>query len=82
MSAITEAEETVLNLPARERGRFAAKLLATLRPAGEDDEAIIAEALRRSEELTNTRNLRSHSTNLIAGCRKDSDGGDLSPKGR
>jgi hypothetical protein len=51
MSTITEAEQIVLNLPLRERGEFAAKLLATLRPIEIDDEAIITEALRRSEEL-------------------------------
>lgn len=53
MSTITEAENIVFNLPLRERGEFAAKLLATLRPDDADDEAIIAEALRRSEELKN-----------------------------
>ncbi|HVF46354.1 MAG TPA: hypothetical protein VNA17_02185 [Pyrinomonadaceae bacterium] len=35
----------------RERGEFAAKLLATLRPSEADEDAIITEAIRRSEEL-------------------------------
>lgn len=51
MSTITEAEQIVMNLPMRERGQFAAKLLATLRPYENDDESIVAEAFRRSEEL-------------------------------
>lgn|GEM_PF-3179453 len=52
MSVVTEAEEILLNLPLRERGEFAVRLLATLRPPEEDGDAIIAEAIRRSEELT------------------------------
>lgn len=51
MSIVAEAEEVVLNLPLRERGEFAARLLASLRPPDADDEAIVAEAIRRSEEL-------------------------------
>jgi len=48
---IAEAEKIVLNLPLRERGEFAAKLLATLRQSNVDEDAIVAEAIRRSEEL-------------------------------
>ncbi len=51
MSTISEAENIVLNLPPRERGELAAKLLASLKPPYEDEDAIIAEALRRSEEM-------------------------------
>jgi putative addiction module component (TIGR02574 family) len=51
MPTTSEAESIVLNLPPRERGEFAAKLLASLKPPFEDEESIIAEALRRSEEL-------------------------------
>lgn len=51
MSTISEAERIVLNMPPRERGVLAAKLLASLKPPYEDEEAIIAEALRRSEEM-------------------------------
>lgn len=51
MPTISEAESIVLNLPPRERGEFAAKLLASLKPPYEDEESIIAEALRRSDEL-------------------------------
>lgn len=53
MSIVAEAEEIVLNLPLRERGEFAARLLASLRTADVDDDAIVAEALRRSDELKN-----------------------------
>jgi putative addiction module component (TIGR02574 family) len=53
MSTIAEAEKIVLNLPPRERGELAAKLLASLKPPYEDEEAIIAEALRRSDEMKN-----------------------------
>ena len=51
MSTISDAEKIVLNLPPRERGELAAKLLASLRPPSEDEDAIIAEAVRRSEEM-------------------------------
>lgn len=51
MSTISEAENVVLNLPPRERGEFAAKLIASLRPFDEEEDAVIAEALRRSQEL-------------------------------
>ena len=51
MSTISEAENIVLNLPPRERGELAAKLLASLKPPYEDEDAIIAEAWRRSEEM-------------------------------
>lgn len=51
MTMVAEAEEIVLNLPLRERGEFAAKLLATLRPSETDEDEIVAEAVRRSEEL-------------------------------
>lgn len=51
MTMIAEAEKIVLNLPLRERGEFAAKLLATLRQSNVDEDAIVAEAIRRSEEL-------------------------------
>lgn len=51
MSVIAEAEQTVLNLPLRERGEFAAKLLASLRDAETNEDEIIGEAIRRSEEL-------------------------------
>lgn len=51
MLNVAEAEQIVLGLPLKERGMFAAELLSTLRPADEDDDAIIVEALRRSDEL-------------------------------
>ncbi len=51
MSTISDAENIVLNLPPRERGEFAAKLIASLRSFDEDEDAVIAEALRRSQEL-------------------------------
>lgn len=53
MSTITEAESIALNLSPRERGALAAKLLASLKTTDEDEETIIAEALRRSEEMKN-----------------------------
>lgn len=51
MSAISDAENIVLNLPPRERGEFAAKLIASLRSFDEEEDAVIAEALRRSQEM-------------------------------
>ena len=51
MSTISDAENIVLNLPPRERGEFAAKLIASLRSFDEEEDAVIAEALRRSQEL-------------------------------
>ena len=51
MPIVAEAEEILLNLSVRERGEFAAKLLASLRPFDADEDAIITEAVRRSEEL-------------------------------
>jgi putative addiction module component (TIGR02574 family) len=51
MSTISEAENIVLNLSPRERGEFAAKLIASLKPFDEAEDAVIAEALRRSQEL-------------------------------
>lgn len=51
MSTISETEKIALNLPLRERGELVAKLLASLKPPDEDKESIIAEALRRSEEM-------------------------------
>jgi len=51
MSTISDAENIVLNLPPRERGEFAAKLIASLKPFDEKEDAVIAEALRRSQEL-------------------------------
>lgn len=51
MSAISDAEKIVLNLPPRERGEFAAKLIASLRSFDEEEDAVIAEALRRSQEM-------------------------------
>ncbi len=53
MSTLAEAENIVLGLPLRERGELAAKLLVSLKSVDEDEEAIIAEALRRSEEMKN-----------------------------
>jgi putative addiction module component (TIGR02574 family) len=53
MSTLSEAEKIVLRLPLRERGELAAKLLVSLKSVDEDEEAIIAEALRRSEEMKN-----------------------------
>lgn len=44
MSTISDAEKIVLNLPPRERGEFAAKLIASLRSF---DEAAIGEAISR-----------------------------------
>ncbi len=51
MSTISDAENIVLNLPPRERGEFAAKLIASLRSFDDEEDAVIAEALRRSQEL-------------------------------
>lgn len=51
MSVVADAEEMVLNLPLRERGEFAARLLASLREVDVETDVIVAEAIRRSEEL-------------------------------
>ena len=51
MSTISDAENIVLNLSPRERGEFAAKLIASLRSFDEGEDAVIAEALRRSQEM-------------------------------
>ena len=73
MSVVTEAEEILLNLPLRERGEFAVRLLATLRPPEEDGDAIIAEAIRRSEELTRDQALAFRLPISIVACWKSSE---------
>jgi hypothetical protein len=51
MTSIAEVERLALDLPERERGALAARLLGSLSPVLEDADEGLAEALRRDAEL-------------------------------
>ena len=51
MTCIAEVERLALDLPERERGELAARLLESLSPVLEDEDEGLAEALRRDAEL-------------------------------
>jgi hypothetical protein len=51
MTSIAEVEKLALDLPERERGALAARLLESLSPVLQDEDEGLAEALRRDAEL-------------------------------
>ncbi|CAN5452377.1 hypothetical protein BH10ACI2_BH10ACI2_14670 [soil metagenome] len=58
MSVIADVEELALALPASDRGKLAEKLIRSLpSPGWDDDDDGIEEALRRSKELDENREM-------------------------